>query len=173
MQKSRLLGLTIVAAAVGAAIAFKTWQQGQKASAVPELPKACDTCTTPPRKTATEKHKPPRIPPRSGRPCVVELGSTECTECRKMMHVLASVAPKLRGKVDVVTADVDEYPDMATQWRLRVIPTQLFLDGAGREVARHEGALTEQELLSKLRELGFLSAERKTAGRPKTGPARK
>jgi hypothetical protein len=36
------------------------------------------------------------------------------------------------------------------------VPTQVFLDAAGKEVGRHEGASTPEALIQKLRELKFI-----------------
>lgn len=158
MSGSKTAGLVAVVAVLAAAIGLKWWQQAEKASTPPNLPKACNTCITPPKDRPGVKREPPRIPTGSGRPCLVEFGSTECTECKKLHRVLAAVNPRLKGRVDIVVVDVDEHPELADKWRLRVIPTQIFLDKNGQEVGRHEGALSEQELFSKLRELRLPSA---------------
>jgi hypothetical protein len=37
-----------------------------------------------------------------------------------------------------------------------LIPTQVFLDDAGKEVDRHIGALSHDEVIKKLKELKFI-----------------
>jgi hypothetical protein len=39
-----------------------------------------------------------------------------------------------------------------------LVPTQVFLDTAGKVVFRHEGPLPEDQLVKKLQELGFIRA---------------
>jgi len=170
MTRSKTAGLIIVMAAAAAVVALKTWQRQQQAGTPPQLPRACDTCITPPKNTGS-KGEAPKVPTGSGLPCLVELGSTECAECKKMTGVLNQVRSELEGRVDVVVVDVEAYPEEADRWRLRVIPTQIALDAKGQEVWRHEGALTPQELISKLRELGLLPAERPRAAGKKPHPA--
>jgi hypothetical protein len=37
-----------------------------------------------------------------------------------------------------------------------IVPTQVFLDPAGKEVFRHEGVFPKDQLIQKLRELKFI-----------------
>jgi len=50
--------------------------------------------------------------------------------------------------------DVSRYPEMARFYRIRVIPTQIFLDADGNERFRHEGFLSKDQILEIWRRLG-------------------
>ena len=42
------------------------------------------------------------------------------------------------------------------QYKIVLIPTQVFFDASGKEVDRHIGALTKEEVIKKLKELKFI-----------------
>ena len=71
----------------------------------------------------------------------VELGSVNCIPCRMMQPVMKAVEEKFAGRVRVVFHDVwtPEGRPYAAQYRIRAIPTQVFLDKNGTEYFRHEG----------------------------------
>jgi thioredoxin 1 len=71
----------------------------------------------------------------------VELGSNSCVPCKAMRPIMAEVARKYRGSVDVIFYDVWKDPSRAQDFAVRLIPTQVFLDKDGKEFYRHEGFL--------------------------------
>jgi thioredoxin 1 len=84
---------------------------------------------------------------------VVDLGATTCIPCKMMVPVLAEVEREYKGRAAVVFIDVYKYSELATQLRVRSIPTQIFYDKKGREVARHEGFMDKKTLSDKLNKL--------------------
>jgi thioredoxin 1 len=86
----------------------------------------------------------------------IELGSVRCIPCRMMQSIMRQVEEKLRGQVRVVFYDVWTEKDapMAERYRIKVIPTQVFLDASGREYYRHEGYFPYEELLKVLKMKG-------------------
>ncbi|NQV42386.1 MAG: thioredoxin family protein [Candidatus Marinimicrobia bacterium] len=87
----------------------------------------------------------------------IELGSVRCIPCKKMQPVMASVENKYGGQVEVVFYDVWEADQKAyaTQYGIKLIPTQIFLDSAGSELMRHEGYFPESEIDSLLVSYGL------------------
>jgi thioredoxin 1 len=81
-------------------------------------------------------------PITGGRPALVELGSTSCASCRAMQPVLAELRAKHGERLDVRSIDVFKQRNAIAEWDVRVIPTQVFLDGTGRELERHIGFLS-------------------------------
>jgi len=81
-------------------------------------------------------------PITGGRPALVELGSTSCASCRAMQPVLAELRASHGERLDVRSIDVFKQRDAIAEWDVRVIPTQVFLDGSGRELERHVGFLS-------------------------------
>jgi len=71
----------------------------------------------------------------------VELGSDKCVPCIQMRSVMQEIEALYGQQVRIVFHDVwtDEGAPYARQYRIRGIPTQVFLDADGREFHRHEG----------------------------------
>ncbi len=99
-------------------------------------------------------------------PRLVDLGSDKCVPCKKMAPILDNLAKDYRGSLLVEIIDIMKNPAAGEPWEIRVIPTQIFLDAAGKELFRHEGFLAEEAILAKWRELGFdLTPVRAAAGK--------
>jgi thioredoxin 1 len=87
----------------------------------------------------------------------VELGSVKCIPCRQMQPVMRAIEEKYAGRVKVIFYDVwkDDQRDYAEKYGIRVIPTQVFLDKAGKEFFRHEGFYPEAEIDKLLQKRGL------------------
>jgi len=79
----------------------------------------------------------------------IELGSVNCIPCRAMQPVMDSIRKKYPDQVSVLFYDVwtKEGQPYGTKFKIRVIPTQVFLDKDGKEYYRHEGFFPEEELI--------------------------
>ncbi|MBI9070930.1 MAG: thioredoxin family protein [Melioribacteraceae bacterium] len=78
----------------------------------------------------------------------VELGSVNCIPCKKMQPVMEAIEKKYGDQIEVVFHDVWK-PDekkYAEQYKISLIPTQVFLDENGKEFHRHEGFYPEEEI---------------------------
>lgn len=86
----------------------------------------------------------------------IELGSVNCIPCKMMQPIMAEIEKEYAGQVKVVFHDVwtEEGRPYAEQNRIRVIPTQIFLDRDGYEYFRHEGFFPKEELVKVLRQQG-------------------
>lgn len=78
----------------------------------------------------------------------VELGSVNCIPCKQMQPVMKSIEEKYGGQVKVIFYDVwkEDQKKYATQYGIKLIPTQVFLDANGKEFHRHEGFYPEAEI---------------------------
>lgn len=88
-------------------------------------------------------------------PKLLDLGSTTCIPCKQMEPILKELKAELAGKIDVEFADVTRRDDLATKYKVEVIPTQIFFDASGKELFRHVGFYGKDPILAKWRELGF------------------
>lgn len=79
----------------------------------------------------------------------IELGSVNCIPCKMMQPVMKEVEAVYGDKIKVVFYDVwkPEHKAMSTKYKVRVIPTQVFLDKDGKEFSRHEGFYPKDELM--------------------------
>jgi len=71
----------------------------------------------------------------------IELGSVKCIPCQKMQSVMDSIRKDYSGQVKVIFYDVwtREGKPYGDQYKIHLIPTQVFLDKDGKEYYRHEG----------------------------------
>ena len=113
-----------------------------------------------------------------GIPIIIDFGSDSCIPCKEMAPVLEELNEELRGKAIIRFVDVRKYPALAEGYPISVIPTQVFFDAEGNpytpkntdvlemtqyslkstgELAYtvHEGAVTKEQLLSILKEMGM------------------
>jgi len=88
-------------------------------------------------------------------PRLVDIGARKCTPCKLMQPILEELREEYRGRFDVVFIDVWKKPQAARQYRVRLIPTQLFFDASGRELFRHEGFFSKEDILATWKELGI------------------
>ena len=91
----------------------------------------------------------------TGLPRLVDLGANECIPCKMMAPILAKLKNEYTGRLQVEVIDVWKEPQAGRQYGIRVIPTQIFYDGSGTELWRHEGFISKEDILVKWKELGF------------------
>lgn len=87
----------------------------------------------------------------------VELGSVNCIPCKQMQPVMKAIEEKYGEQVKVVFHDVwkDEEKHFAEKYKIKLIPTQVFLDENGKEFFRHEGFYPEAEIDKLLKSKGL------------------
>jgi len=88
-------------------------------------------------------------------PALIDLGADKCTPCKMMAPILEELRVTYDGEFAVVFIDVWKEPEAAREYGVSVIPTQLFLDASGRELFRHQGFYSREEILAKWTELGY------------------
>ncbi len=85
----------------------------------------------------------------------VELGSVNCIPCKMMQPVMEAVEKDFGEQVKIVFYDVWKDPAPGREYRIRVIPTQVFLDEKGEEFFRHEGFYPKEEIDKLLMDKGL------------------
>jgi thioredoxin 1 len=88
-------------------------------------------------------------------PRMVDLGADKCVPCKMMAPVLADMKQVYAGRLQVDFIDVWKDPSAGKQYDVKVIPTQIFYDGRGNELFRHQGFFSREDILAKWRELGY------------------
>lgn len=94
-------------------------------------------------------------PAAAGMPRLVDVGADRCIPCKAMAPILASLRVEYAGRFEVVFIDVWKDPDAGQPYRVYMIPTQIFFDGAGRELDRHQGFISREDILATWQRLGF------------------
>jgi thioredoxin 1 len=96
-----------------------------------------------------------RIQDSSSRlPELVDLGSKYCKPCKAMAPILAELSREYADRARVTVIDVKEDKEAGHRYGIRVIPTQIFFDVNGKEVYRHEGFLSKEDIETRLKLMG-------------------
>jgi thioredoxin 1 len=110
------------------------------------------------RSTSTNNNeKSPNSPPVTHQkepPALIDLGAGKCIPCKLMAPILEQLKKDYAGKLRVEIMDVLENPDLTKKYSVRVIPTQIFYDASGKELFRHEGFYSREDILAKFKQLG-------------------
>jgi thioredoxin 1 len=90
------------------------------------------------------------------RPALYEFGARWCIPCKEMQQVMAALKQQYDDQLEVRMVYVDEQKPLFEQYKIMLIPTQVFMDAQGKEVDRHIGALPKEEVIKKLKDLKFI-----------------
>ncbi len=90
-----------------------------------------------------------------GYPTMLDIGGAECIPCKEMAPTLESVNELLKGKAIIKFVDVNANPNLREQFTFQYIPTQFFYDDKGDLQETHSGVITEAEILSIFKEMGY------------------
>lgn len=113
-----------------------------------------------------------------GLPIIIDFGADSCIPCKEMALVLEKLNEELRGKAIIRFVDVWKYPELAQNFPISVIPTQVLFNKDGKPYmpsdanaagmlqytsketkehvfTTHEGGITEDALLKILSEMGM------------------
>lgn len=110
-------------------------------------------------------------------PIILRFGTEYCPKCIEMEPIYESVKEKTQGKAIIEYIDKQKQPDIAEQYPIHLIPTQILVNADGTpyngekiEDKRFEkyydtegnhtitvckGAMTEEEIMNILREMGM------------------
>jgi thioredoxin 1 len=124
--------------------------------------------------TADQAATAPTTTQNSGIPKLTDLGSKECIPCKKMAPILEDLKNDYAGKFNVEFIDVwvKENAPKAKEFGIKSIPTQIFFDAAGKELWRHEGYISKEDILAKWRELGYDFSKAAVSGPDTQGASR-
>ena len=140
MNKVAKIGIVVaLLVVVGVVIAMKTGKGGPAVDQTAIMP-----ATGP--ADSTIEGKLPRL---------VDLGAGKCIPCKMMAPILEELKAEYAGRLRVDVYDVWENRGIGEKFGIRVIPTQIFYSAAGKELWRHEGFMSKEDILAKWKELGI------------------
>jgi thioredoxin len=90
-------------------------------------------------------------------PKMVDFWSPTCPPCKAMMPILHELEVEYAHAFKLVKIDTSkpENQAIAIQNQIQYIPTQIFYDENGKQIFRHTGYYSKQQILDKWRELGY------------------
>lgn len=91
-------------------------------------------------------------------PKMVELFATWCPPCQKMGPILDALEKEYKGKIQFVRIDVDKNPNVAKQYNVTAIPVQIMFDESGKQVFKHVGFLSKDEIVTQFKKMGVTPA---------------
>ena len=109
----------------------------------------------------------------SGLPRLLDLGADKCIPCKKMAPILDAMKEEFAGRLQVDFIDVWKRPEEAPKYRVTTIPTQIFLSPDGKELFRHVGFYSREDILAKWKALGYEFKATEAAAIERWEPARK
>ena len=156
-KPTKILIVIALIAAVGVAFALK---QKNKASVsepvVVAIPNSGTTTQSGAAESKAQNPENPKIAQTTfNLPRLVDLGADQCITCRMMAPILEGLKAEYKGQLEVVFIDVWKNRDEAKGYRINLIPTQIFYDTSGKEIFRHEGFFSKEDILGKWKEFGF------------------
>lgn len=94
--------------------------------------------------------------PTAGKPVILEFSRLACPVCAKVEAALKEIEARYGQQIEVRILHIDKEEHLFKQYGISIVPTQVFLDAAGKEVARNEGVISQEQLIRKLKELGLI-----------------
>jgi len=88
----------------------------------------------------------------SNLPVLLDIGATWCGPCKALAPVIEEIAAEYEGKALVCKVDVDEAPGIASEFRVRNVPTVLFIKN-GAAADKSVGLVAKATLTDKLNAL--------------------
>ena len=135
--------MAIIGAVVVAAAAILLLKQGKTAEPAGEAP----------------------APQGKALPRLVDLGAGKCIPCKMMKTILDDLTANYAGTFKTECVDVWENEAEGKKYGVKMIPTQIFFDADGKELFRHEGFFSKEDILAKWKEfgVGIENAQRSTS----------
>lgn len=82
-------------------------------------------------------------------PMLLEFGSTSCASCVEMGKLLYRAKQEYPQSA-IYFIEVRKEAQAIRDYKIQMIPTQVYLDAQGSELDRHIGAITYEQLIAKL-----------------------
>ncbi|MFH1842717.1 MAG: thioredoxin family protein [bacterium] len=142
----------IIVAALVLAVSAAWYLRGAERTSTPESQEPA---------AVSEEQAAPAVAPQgeAGRgdplPRLVDLGADKCIPCKKMAPILEQLRVDYAGRFEVVFIDVWKKRDEATKYDIKLIPTQIFFAADGKELFRHQGFFSREDILRTWQEHGY------------------
>ncbi|MFC2038493.1 FKBP-type peptidyl-prolyl cis-trans isomerase [Chloroflexota bacterium] len=91
----------------------------------------------------------------NSKPTLAEFGRGVCIPCKEMKPILEKLAIEYEEKLNVVIVETADNMDLTRQYSIMAIPTQIIFDRNGKEITRHTGFWSREQIVTQLRKMGL------------------
>ena len=106
------------------------------------------------QQAVTAKDNPLDKARNEGKPTLAIFSAASCCGPDKMIPVKQALDKNYNSKINIVYIEPRKEQILAARYGIRSIPSQIIFDSKGKEYFRHSGFFSEQDIISKLSELG-------------------
>jgi thioredoxin 1 len=85
----------------------------------------------------------------SDKPVLIDFSAEWCPPCRALSPVLDEIAAENSERFKITKVDVEESPDLATSFKVRSLPTLLFVKD-GKLLDQQIGLISKREIVKRL-----------------------
>ncbi len=79
-------------------------------------------------------------------PKLLDFGRGKCIPCKAMAPILKELTEEYKDRVVIKIIEIDQESNLTTANRVRLIPTQIFFDAQNKEIQRHEGFMSKDDI---------------------------
>ena len=73
-----------------------------------------------------------KIIPQNGKPTIVDFSATWCPPCRQLKPIFERLEKEFKGRINFITVDVDDNPELSQSYQVQSIPMLIFLNKDGQ-----------------------------------------
>lgn len=88
-----------------------------------------------------------KIIPTNGLPTIVDFSATWCPPCRQLKPIFTKLEEEFKGRINFITIDVDQNPEISQAYGVQSIPMLIFMDPNGQIKNTLVGFQTRDQLL--------------------------
>jgi len=110
------------------------------------------------RATFSEPSVDPRFPKdvvQSPLPKLLDFGRGKCIPCKKMAPILKGLSEEYNTRVVIKIIEIDQERGLTEANKIRLLPTQIFFDSKNKEVFRHEGFMSKEDIKKVFLKMGI------------------
>ena len=87
---------------------------------------------------------------------MVDFGMESCVPCKMMVPILEELETNYSQDVKIIFVHVANEQAKTREFGIQMIPTQVFFDAAGKELERHTGFMSKEDILATFKKHGII-----------------
>jgi len=91
-----------------------------------------------------------------GMPVMVDFGMESCVPCKMMVPLLEELEKNYLQDVKILFVHVANEQAKTREFGIQMIPTQVFFDASGKELERHTGFFSKEDILATFEKHGII-----------------